>query len=98
MALAARSDMVIVIRVMSVVTFVCFLLLFLERHDAHPQRAADGALDCTSWCARTSVLLPVVQRINHDMVRGIYDPCFTKKAAKNNWEGVETHLCHPCRD
>ena len=39
-----------------------------------------------------------LQRINHDMVRGIYDPCFTKKAAKNNWEGVETHLCHPCRD
>ena len=31
-------------------------------------------------------------------VPGIYDPCFTKKAAKNNWEGVETHLCHPCRD
>ena len=29
MALAARSDMVIVIRVMSVVAFVCFLLLFL---------------------------------------------------------------------
>ena len=50
-------------------------------------------LEVTAWS-----LLPVVQRINHDMVRGIYDPCFTKKAAKNNWEGVETHLCHPCRD
>ena len=72
--------------------------LLFQRHDAHPQRAADGSLDCTRWCARTSVLLPVVQRINHDMVRGIYDPCFTKKAAKNNWEGVQTHLCHPCRD
>ena len=48
-------------------------------------------------CGRTSIFVPVVERINHDVVRGIYDPCFTKKAYKKNWEGVTTTMCHACR-
>ena len=53
MALAARCDMVIVIRVMSVVAFVCFLLLFLGYTFTSVVGTATAGRT-TGWCAASS--------------------------------------------
>ena len=62
--------------------------LLLGRHDAH----ADGD-ECVAYCGDWHVYEPALNRVKHDLVRKVLDPCYKYKERP---PCEENRLCRPC--
>ncbi len=62
--------------------------LLLGRHDAH----VDGD-ECVAYCGDWHVYEPALNRVKHDLVRKVLDPCYKYKERP---PCEENRLCRPC--